>query len=83
MPTRKLSKTERRALEALGQRIQKIILEDRGYRSLDAFSLEYHDQITKPTLYQVCEGKRDMKFSTLLGLAKALGISLDRLVKDL
>ncbi|NJL24997.1 MAG: hypothetical protein HC902_07370 [Calothrix sp. SM1_5_4] len=52
MATRKLSKSTQRALKALGARIETIILESNGYRSLDAFSLEYHDLIAKPTLYQ-------------------------------
>jgi hypothetical protein len=53
----------------------------RGYKSLDAFSLEYHDLIAKPTLYQICDGKRDMKISTLLRLAKALEVDIESLLK--
>ena len=55
--------------------IEKIILEDMRYKSLDAFSLENHDLIAKPTLYQICQGKRDMKITTLMDLAKALKIA--------
>jgi hypothetical protein len=36
--------------------------------------------IAKPTLYQLCDGKRDMKISTLRGLARALGITLRELI---
>ena len=69
MATKRLKKEDRERIKALGKRIEKIILKEKGYKSLDAFSLEFHDEITKPTLYQLCEGKRDMKFSTLLGLS--------------
>lgn len=41
----------------------KIILEEKGNSSLDGFALEYYDLIAKPTLYQICAGKRDMKVS--------------------
>lgn len=82
MPTKRLSKEDKKRIKELGRRIEKIILKDQGYKSLDAFSLEFHEEITKPTLYQLCEGKRDMKFSTLLGLSRALGIKLEDLVRD-
>ena len=80
MPTKKLKKEERKALEALGKRIKAIILDEKGYRSLDEFSLEFHDLIAKPTLYQICDGKRDMKFSTLLSLSRALDVSISVLL---
>lgn len=80
MPTKKLSRSDKLFYEKLGQRVRNIILTDKGYASLDAFSLEHHDAIAKPTLYQLCDGKRDMKISTLRGLAKALGISLEKLI---
>lgn len=83
MPTKKLKKAERLVLEELGKRIKKIILVDKDYQSLDAFSLEHHDSIAKPTLYQICDGKRDMKLSTLMGLCRALDVPLEQLVKDL
>lgn len=83
MPTRKLSKSHKRALEALGRKIEEIILEHKRYPSLDAFSLEYHDQIAKPTLYEICCGRRDMKFSTLLSLAQALETPLHELLEDI
>lgn len=81
--TRKLRKSEQIYITALGQRVRRIILQDRGYSSLDAFSLEYHDEIAKGTLYDLCDGKRDLKLSTLLGLCRALNISLDQLLKGL
>ena len=83
MPTKRLKKEDKDKIKNLGRRIEKIILKEKGYTSLDAFSLEFHDEITKPTLYQLCEGKRDMKFSTLLGLSRALEISLEDLLKGL
>lgn len=83
MPTKRLNSADRRALEKLGKRIEKIILKDRAFKSLDAFSLQFHDEITKPTLYQLCEGKRDMKLSTLLGLSRALEIPASELLKGL
>lgn len=83
MPTKRLSRVDRQKLEALGRRIEKIILKDRGYRSLDEFSLEFHDEITKPTLYQLCAGKRDMKISTLFGLSRALEIPAHELIKGI
>ncbi len=83
MPTKRLSAANRQKLKALGKRIETIILKERGYTSLDAFSLEFHDEITKPTLYQLCEGKRDMKISTLFGLSRALEIPANELLRGL
>jgi len=81
--TRKLKKADKMYITALGQRVKRIILQERRYSSLDAFSLEYHDEIAKGTLYDLCDGKRDLKLSTLLGLCRALDITLDELTKDL
>ncbi len=81
MVTRKLGTGDRAFLKKLGKKIEKMILEEKGYRSLDAFALEHNDRIAKPTLYQICEGRRDMKISTLRGLAVALEISLAELVR--
>lgn len=83
MPTKRLIKQDREYLRALGKKIEKIILKDRGYKSLDAFALDFHDEVTKPTLYQLCAGKRDMKLSTLLGLSRAMEISADDLLRGL
>ncbi len=83
MVTRKKSTSDKVFFERLGKRVESLILKDRGYSSLDAFALEHHDRIAKPTLYQLCAGERDMKVSTLRGLASALGISLEELVKGL
>jgi len=83
MATRKLKKDDKTFLKKLGKRIEKIIIEDMGYSSLDAFTLEYHDLIAKPTLYQICQGKRDMKVSTLRGLTSALEMSLEDLVSGI
>jgi len=74
MSKAKLKKQDQIYLKNLGKRIREIIIEEKGYSSLDRFALEFHDQITKPTLYAICEGKRDLQFSTLSGLTKALGI---------
>lgn len=46
-----------------------------------AGNTEFHDEITKPTLYQLCDDKRDMKFSTLLGLSRALEVSVCDLLR--
>jgi hypothetical protein len=81
MVTRKLRSDDKAFLKKLGKKIKKIILEEKGYSSLDAFALEYYDLIAKPTLYQICAGKRDMKVSTLLGLSEALDINLTDMVK--
>lgn len=83
MVTRALASSDKAFLERLGRKVRKIILTDRGYTSLDAFALEHHDLIAKPTLYQLCDGRRDMKVSTLRGLARALGITIQELLKDL
>ncbi len=79
MVTRKLRSDDKAFLKKLGKKIEKIILEEKGYRSLDAFALEYYDLIAKPTLYQICDGKRDMKISTFRRLAEALECDLNRL----
>lgn len=83
MATRKLKSTHKAFLRKLGNKVKHLILKERGYSSLDAFWLEHGDKIAKPTLYQLCEGKRDMKTSTLLGLCEALGITLSDLISDL
>ena len=80
MVTRKIRASDKRFLRELGKKIEKMIIEEHGYRSLDAFSLEHHDLIAKPTLYQICAGERDMKISTLRGLAEALEIPLTLLL---
>jgi hypothetical protein len=82
MVTRRLKADDKAFLKKLGKKIEKIILEEKGYRSLDAFALEYHDLIAKPTLYQICAGERDMKISTLRGIAKALERSAESLLRD-
>ena len=83
MVTKKINRADRRTLEALGKRIETIILKEKGYKSLDAFSLDFHEEIAKPTLYQLCDGKRDMKLSTLFGLSRALDVPISDLLKDL
>ena len=82
MVTRALRPADKKAFKRLGKRVESIIIDEMGYRSLDAFSLEYSHLIAKPTLYHICEGKRDMKLSTLIGLAEALGVKVDELLKD-
>jgi hypothetical protein len=83
MVTRRLRADDKQYLRRLGRRIEKIILGELGYKSLDAFALEHHDLIAKPTLSQICKGKRDMKITTLRGLAKALDRALEDLVSEL
>jgi hypothetical protein len=83
MVTRKLSRSDKAFQERLGQRVRRLILEEKGYSSLDAFSLEHHDVIAKPTLYQLCDGERDLKLSTLRGLARALDLPLTDLLRGL
>jgi len=83
MATKKLRRSDKQFLAAFGGRVRDIILKKRGYGSLDAFSLEHHDLIAKPTLYQIADGKRDMKISTLRRLAETLEISLEDLIKGL
>ena len=70
-----VKKFDKRYLKALGIEIKKIILYDLKYPSLDRFALEHHDKITKPTLYAICEGKRDFQFSTISELSRALNIN--------
>lgn len=82
MPTNKLTSLDKQFLKRLGQIVRSRILEDMGYRSLDAFSLQFHDLISKPTLYQLCDGERDLKLSTLNGLARALGTSASSLIRQ-
>jgi hypothetical protein len=81
MVTRKINKSEKELIQKIANNVKKLIFEVYGYKSLDAFSLEYHDLIAKPTLYQICDGKRDMKISTLLRLAKALEVDIETLLK--
>ncbi|MBL7664006.1 MAG: hypothetical protein JNM93_02645 [Bacteriovoracaceae bacterium] len=81
MTKTKLTKSEQQFLIKTGENIRKIILEDMGYQSLDSFALEHHDKIAKPTLYAICDGKRDFQISTFLRLAKVLGLSFNDLIK--
>ncbi len=83
VPTKKIRAVDQKFFIELGGRIRKTIIIDLKYPSLDAFSLEYHDLISKPTLYQISNGKRDMKISTLRRLAETLGISIQELIQDL
>jgi hypothetical protein len=64
-----------RSLEAI-----KALMSSARSRSLDAFALEHYDLIAKPTLYQICAGERDMKISTLRGLAAALEVHISDLL---
>lgn len=81
MVTRKLRSDDKAFLRKLGKKIENIILEEKGYSSLDAFALEYHDLVAKPTLYQICAGERDMKISTLRNLARSLDLPIEQLLK--
>ena len=83
MPKRTITKANQKALQLLSIRVKKMILQDLKYPSLDAFALEHHDNISKKTLYAICNGKRDMQLSTLLGLARALEINLSDLLSGL
>ena len=83
MPTKKLKKHHRQFLEAFGKSVERRILNDLEYKSLDEFSLIHHEEITKKTLYSLCKGRRNMKMSTLLGLANALNITPSKLLKDI
>lgn len=69
-----LTNFDRKFLKNLGKELKRIILKERSYRSLDRFSLEHHEDVTKPTLYAICEGNRDFQFSTISGIARALEI---------
>ena len=67
-----LTGKDRKYLKALGVEIKKIILHELEYSSLDRFALEYHENITKPTLYAICNGKRDFQFSTITGRCQSI-----------
>lgn len=81
MPTRKINSEEKAFLKKLGKKIEQIILKEKKYRSLDSFALEFSDLIAKPTLYQICQGKRDMKVTTMRRLAIALELDITNLMK--
>lgn len=83
MSKRIIPRLHKRALKQLGKKLKKVILKDRKYSSLDAFYLENHDLIAKPTLYDLCEGRRDMRMSTFFGLCRALEISPFDLLGDI
>lgn len=83
MGSRRIPQVHRKAMRTLGRKIKKIILKEMGYSSLDAFHLEHHDLIAKPTLYDLCEGRRDVRMSTFFGLCRALEISPLELLKDI
>ena len=81
--TKRLRTTDQIFLKRLGEKIRTIILHNKGYRSLDAFALEHHDDIAKGSLYEICDGKRDMKISTLRGLCRALSMSFEDLIRGI
>lgn len=81
MPRMSLVRSDEKYLRALGAEIRKIILHDLKYSSLDKFALEHHEKITKPTLYAICDGKRDFQFSTISGLSRALNMDPITLLK--
>ena len=81
MTTRKQTKEEKELLTIVAKNVRDLIFKKFKYQSLDAFSLEWHDLIAKPTLYQICDAKRDMKLSTLLRLSKALEVKIEDLLK--
>ena len=83
MPVNNLKRDQISFLKKLGKKIENKILTELEYSSLDAFSLEHHDLVTKKTLYEVCKGHRDMKLSTLMNLANSLDLSLMDLLKDI
>lgn len=83
MGSRRIPQVHKKAMRTLGRKIKKIILKEMRYSSLDAFHLEHHDLIAKPTLYDLCEGRRDMRMSTFFGLCRALGISPLELLKGI
>lgn len=79
--TKKLSKADQLFLKKFGAKVRSIILEEMGYDSLDAFALEHHDDVAKGTLYEICDGERDMKISTLRRLSRALNRPLSDLIQ--
>lgn len=81
MPKLHLTHVDEKYLKALGAKIKEIILFELKYTSLDRFALEHYDEITKPTLYAICEGKRDFQFSTISGLSRALNMNPITLLK--
>ena len=83
MPKLSLTSSDKKYLRTLGTRIREIILCELKYPSLDKFALEHHDKITKPTLYAICEGKRDFQFSTISGLSNALNMTPITLLKKI
>lgn len=82
MAKNKLTKSEQQIFNKIGKKIRSIILADLGYKSLDSFALEYHDIITKPSLYAICDGRRDFQFSTLIRLSKALGVDINNILSE-
>lgn len=82
MARNELTRSEKKFFLNLGEKVKKIILDDLQYASLDRFALENHDQVTKPTLYAICDGNRDFQFSTILRVAKALNMTVQELLED-
>ena len=83
MPKLPLTSSDEKYLKTFGARIERIILCELEYPSLDRFALEHHDNITKPTLYAICAGKRDFQFSTISGLSRALNTNPIDLLKKI
>ena len=70
-------KEKEKVLQAFGKRLDKLIY--KSYRSKDLFLREtgFH----KTNIYDILSGDGDPRFSTLYKLAKALGVSMEELVR--
>lgn len=66
--------------QQVGKRVADLIA-SRGYPSLENFALS--NAIHKSTVHQVVRGQVDLRLSTLVRLAEALEVPLERLVGGL
>lgn len=75
MKKERLTARDKAYLKRLGKFVENEILKKMGYISLDRFHLENWDTISKATLYNVCYARKDITFSTVSRVAKALGMT--------
>ena len=78
----KLTNGKKKLLNKLGIRIKHRICKELGYKTLGQFSTT-HPKITKSLLYEVCEGSRDIRISTLIDFCEALEMKPSELLKSI
>lgn len=82
LEAKKRTNSDKKDLQSLGTRIKNLI-EERGFASPYEFWLEHGDEcISRSNLNYLINGETDPKFTTILKLSSALGVSPSDLLRD-